>query len=157
MFLSIAYKGGNMVRYKASRTIDNYNFFHMFSYVVICFCINYSLYFFFISALPNQIAVFVIKKFKMILIGLTITVMFHAKKDILEKAIKNINLADNKGFIVNNDDDKDHIIKTILSTHFFFFFLFQGPGHLETYVNGVTNCKTSKNSVGPPFTWRNEA
>ena len=61
----------------------------MFSYVVNFFSVLITVYIFFISsALPNQIAVFVIKKFKMILIGLTIRVMFHARKDILEKAKK---------------------------------------------------------------------
>ena len=31
----------------------------------------------------------------------------------------------------------------------FFCFLFQAPGFLETCVNGVTNCKTSKRALVP--------
>ena len=41
----------------------------------------------------------------------------------------------------------DHIIKTVFLHNFFFLFVFQAPGYQETYVNGVTNCKTSKRAM----------
>ena len=39
-------------------------------------------------------------------------------------------------------------MKTVF-LHNFFGFLFQAPGYIETCVNGVTNCKTSKRALVP--------
>ena len=62
----------------------------------------------------------------------------------------------NNFFLSNFTDNLSHFF-TNLRPHnqnsFFlqisFCFLFQAPGYLETCVNGVTNCKTSKRALVP--------